>query len=74
MAFLQGVLAKVVEWLLQFLWGKAEDYKKAKDAQDEAGKEIEDKNKAVREKNESAVTPEERDAAAGAVFDHYDND
>lgn len=72
MTFLQGLLAKIAEWFLEFIWRKITDYVKSREAQKAADKEIEEKNKAIREGSEKAETPEEREDSAGKVFDGFD--
>lgn len=72
MAFLQGLLGKLVQWFLEFIWGKVTDYVKAREAQKAADKETEDKNKKIREDLEKGETPEEREDAAKGIFDGFD--
>lgn len=73
MAFLQGLIAKILQLFLDYFWGKITDYFKKREAQKAADKETEDRNKAARERLEQAETPEEREEAAGEIFRNNGN-
>jgi hypothetical protein len=73
MAFLEGLALKIIELIINKIWGDFAAYQKAREAQRAAQKEIEDRNRAAREKLERADTPEEREDAAGDIFRNRGN-
>lgn len=72
MAFVKWLITLVIKTLVSFLWGKGEDYAKERAEQVAEDKKTEARNLSAREKNEAAVTPEEREAAADEIFRNFD--
>ncbi len=71
--FLISLLTSIAEMLIRWAYGDIQTYIEKRAAQVAADKETEEKNAAAREKNEKAVTPEERDEAAGDIFRNNGN-